>query len=181
MSKKLFIITAIAAVSLSACSTKSYDIEVDLSEEMRTDYEATIVEYSEKFDSFETSINEDGTPDLPDFEWFVQKSRAEKELGYIDDSIATLEEAIEVYSFSSIALHNLGKIYQNAGECKLAEDYFVELTKIEKPQYNYDIAYCYMKQGKNRSKVEEYYFKYRVSFPDNHDPEVEDYLAGDDK
>lgn len=176
MSKKLLLITAISLLAFSACSGKSYDKEVDISEEKRAEYEASLAKYSDKIENFVSTTNEDGTPDLPDFDWFLEKSRAEKELGHVDAAIDTLEEAIDVYSFSSIALHNLAKIYQNAGECEIAEEYYKELINIEKPAYHYDIAYCYMKYGNNISKVQEHYFKYKLSFPDNSDPEVENFL-----
>jgi tetratricopeptide (TPR) repeat protein len=117
------------------------------------------------------------TGNFPPMDWYVEKSNAEAVLGQNENAMKSLKEGLDKYKISTVAWHNLAKIYENAKDCKNAEDYYSKLIdEADMKQYYYDIAHCYLRSGENKSKVEINYKKYQTFKPGFSDSEYEDYI-----
>lgn len=187
MNKKyLFLAITLTILTFIGC-TKTYKVKLEnLTPEQKTKLTETVKTYGDKIKNFtplklkegEKMPEEYSDLNKPPVDWFLEKSKAERRLGEIDEAISTLKKSLDYYEASSVSWLNLGAIYSDVGECDNAEKYYIKPFEsfgqagIEYIQY---AARCYLNQG-NKNKVQELTDLYKKDGGTNVDPEIKDYL-----
>ena len=160
--------------------SKHYDFSL-ISDELRNEeYEKKFIEYQDKLeeaikDYEEGGLLEESKPN-PDF--FIEKARYAKYLGQMDWAIEILNGAFDYYGNFSVAWNNLARIYEYKGDYIKANEYYQIIidTFFEEQFWSlyYNMTKNFMLMN-DKSKVEEYYEKYK-SFGGVSE-EIEEYLA----
>ncbi len=184
--KYLFLAIALTTLTFIGCA-KTYKVKLEsLTPEQKTKLTETVKTYDEKIKNFaplklkegEKMPEEYSDLNKPPVDWFLEKSKAERRLGEIDEAISTLKKSLNYYEVSSASWLNLGAIYSDVGECGNSEKYYIKPYEafgqagVEYIQY---AARCYLNQG-DKNKVQELIDLYKKDGGTNIDPEIKDYL-----
>lgn len=147
-------------------------IPVDITSEQRADYEEKVKLYDEKI---KTEVDEEDQEKRPRMDDFIEKARYQGYLGRLSDSETTLKTALSYYEVSSIAHHNLAKLYEQMKLWKRAfKLYAILVTDYQKPEYEWDMARM-AKEMNDVKLASKHYWSYQRQFK-NPSAEFEQWL-----
>jgi tetratricopeptide (TPR) repeat protein len=151
----------LAVLFLSGCIKSNWRIDVDLTEEELQETKAKVEEYIDKTKNYRPG--EDYTTPEPPIPFWVELARAQEKLGNLGDALKTYEKAKEIYSRSQAIEHNIGRLYEKAGEYKKAiEQYLYIVEEFQKDGYLYDVTWAYIK-AKDRQNAEKYFNAWQLA------------------
>ena len=153
---------------------RNYDINVSITPEQKTKYEADLKKYDTLIKDFKPTTGSQEidfgsgvkwtaeTIQKPEAEWFYEKARALEYLWRYTESIKTLNKLFTYYQNSAVARNNLGAMYANLGEYKYAIMNFKKLVEVFGDPYNEyteRIIRLYIDMG-NGQEAGRWYVKY---------------------
>ena len=123
---------------LTGCGKKT--VEVSLAPSQIEKYTAQVETWDEKINNYDPATSDDGDP-RPPMDYFIEKARYQGYLGNVGEAIDTLDSSLQLYDISSVAWHNLGRLYERIEEPKKSLAYYEQILTIfpDKHQYNIDI------------------------------------------
>ncbi len=137
------LVLAIGALAYAAFyvyqQQKPIDVAVSITDAQRAEYEAKIAEADEKLKQPDPN-NSDG---LPNSDYYIQKALYLGYLGHLSQAEAVLKEDLKVFKFSTVAEHNLARLYEQMGKYDKAlavYEKLVDETVYNQPQYFIDVA-----------------------------------------
>lgn len=145
------LIAGIAIVGIYNYSKKAgYEVSVDLTPELRAQYENQIIE-------MEKTIRGVIPPDKPDIDFFIEKARAEEYLGRYGRAIETLLGAFQFYENSISGFSNIANLYDKVGEYDKAIIFYKQLIeKFNYYKYYGSLAWDYYRLNKLELAQEAY-------------------------
>lgn len=186
-SSKIIVIVVSLFVALAALGygaytvyldSKPFDIEVQLSDELRADYEAKVVYFSEQL-----QVPDPNSPDgLPNADFYIEKARYLGYLGRLSQAEAVLKESLKKFNTFTVAEHNLGRLYEQMQKYDKALDRYEKLadpTIYNQPQYYFDIAR--IKRIQNDVAGAEKAYKQHLAKFNSPDAEFEQWLRDNKK
>ncbi len=146
---KLIVIT-LAVLTLSACNFKQ-TVEVNLTDEERSEIKADIDEYKVQIDEW---TGEDGSfPYIAS----INLARSYADLGEIGMAIKLYEDLIDSGAINSAVFNNLGRLYENIEEYDKAIIVYKRIVdELFNENYLYDITWAYIRAG-DRKNAEKYF------------------------
>jgi len=152
MTKKSILLLS-ALLLLSACTR--LNIDVDLTDEQRQQYERTVAEFEFKIKNYQPDDRFE-TPEAP-IPFWVELAVAQENLGRLDDALRTYTKAQKIYPRSQAIENNIGRLYEKAGlREKAIEQYLYVADEFQDPRYYRDITKLYI-ELKDRRNAEKYF------------------------
>lgn len=182
-----YALLTIALLLLAGCA--NYTVDVNITDEQRAQYEATIVEYKQKIKEWnpnnalvsETAENYTDATDntvgtgydieiadsdeldtrVP-FSYFGRIALAYENLGELGEALRWYKKGMRLYDVSELAWNNMGRLYDRLGKHKKAvREYQKIINELGFSKYYIDIANSYIKMGDIES-AQKAYDQYRL-------------------
>ncbi len=139
------IVTLVLVASLAAGTyfkRSAYVVDLHLTPQEKADYEGKVAMWDKK-------IHEVKPPDLPDIDFFIEKSRYQEYQGKYGEAIDTLLNAMQYYSNTSAGWNNIAKLYDKIGDYESAAIFYSKLISVFRLNHYYlELAWDNYRMGK---------------------------------
>lgn len=143
---------------------KNYDIDVKITPEQEMEYETNVIEFNRKIEEFLNGTGNNGK-DKPKEDRFIEKAKNLKYMWKYSEAIEAINEASTIYEKSIYIRTNLGMIYEELKEYKMALNIYQKIIEIY-PKNTLDflpkIAEMYVRLG-DKEMAWKYYIQYEMS------------------
>jgi tetratricopeptide (TPR) repeat protein len=162
------VLTGVVIAAFFLRSTENYILPVSITTEKQQELESKVLEFDQKIKDFEGPVSADLMT------LFVEKAKAEEDLGRIGDAIQTMKLGIERFQYTIVGWNNIARLYEKVGRYDLAIPILKDLVEqYALLNYNLDIAQDYRKMG-DKEQAKEAYQEYLKT--GQQDLELETYL-----
>ena len=152
------LIVFLSLVVLTACGSKIYKIDVDLTPGEIEAIQHDIEQLKAKIAEFNADESEYTFPK----DEIIELARAYEDLGEIGMAINLYKGVLADGIRSTVAVHNLGRLYEKLGEYEKAITYYQKIMDaFDADEYTVDIIRMHIKLG-NKEIAKTMYQKYAV-------------------